>query len=188
MVGGKWTTFRSFAEQTADIVLKELGRKRVCDTIGLAIGGGAGFPKNASDLEAELVARHGISVERAAWLVDAYGTRAREALGFCLGRDDDVPLDGAGVLTGAEIAFLCRTEFVVGLEDMLLRRTPLSIRGDVSSATITAVAGIMATELGWTPERKAREIETFIRDLADYHGVSREALERRTRDRSDVCA
>jgi glycerol-3-phosphate dehydrogenase len=71
---------------------------------------------------------------------------------------------------------------------MLLRRTPLSIRGDVSSATITAVAGIMATELGWTPERKAREIETFIRDLADYHGVSREALERRTRDRSDVCA
>jgi glycerol-3-phosphate dehydrogenase len=188
MVGGKWTTFRAFAEQTADVVLQELGRQRMRDTIGLAIGGGANFPGNASALEADLVTRHGIAAERATWLADAYGTLASEVLDFCLGRDDDLPLDSACLMTAAEIVFLCRTEFVVGLEDMLLRRTPLSIRGDVSTAVIDRVAGIMAAELEWTPERKAREIETFIRDLAYYHGVSRETLEQRTRDRSKVCA
>lgn len=90
-------------------------------------------------------------------------------------------------MTAAEIAYLARTEFVVGLEDMLLRRTPLSIRGDVSTALVERVAAVMATELGWSLERKAREIETFIRDLAKYHGVTREMLDRRTRDRSNAC-
>jgi glycerol-3-phosphate dehydrogenase len=187
MVGGKWTTFRAFAEQTADVVLAELGRKRVCDTIDLAIGGGAGFPKGAKHLETELMARHGIGADRAAWLADAYGTRAHDVLAFCLGRNDDSPIDGACPITAAEIVFLTRCEFVVGLEDMLLRRTSLAIRGDVSAAMIERVADVMAPELGWTPQRKAREMEAFIRDLAEYHGVSREMLDRRTRDRSNAC-
>ena len=37
----------------------------------------------------------------------------------------------------------------------------------------------MAAELGWDEDRTRREIETFTGDLADYHGVSREMLERR---------
>ncbi|MCV3211225.1 glycerol-3-phosphate dehydrogenase/oxidase [Mesorhizobium sp. YC-39] len=187
MVGGKWTTFRAFAEQAADVVLEELGRVRARGTIGLAIGGGDGFPKDPRELETALVARHGISVERAAWLVDAYGTRADGLLGFCLGRPDDVPLDGTCCVTSAEIAFLARNELVVGLEDMLLRRTPLAIRGDVSTALIGSVATAMAKELGWSVERQAREVATVIRNLAKYHGVSLEMLERRTRDRSNTC-
>jgi len=181
MIGGKWTTFRAFAEQTADVVLNELGRPRLTDTIGLPIGGGAGFPKNPADLVAELAGR-GIAWQRAAWLADAYGTRARAVLDFCLGRSDDVPLAPGGVITAAEIVFLTRTERVVGLEDMLLRRTPLSIRGDVSMAIIAAAAAAMAGELGWDDERRAAEIDDFVRDLADYHGVSREMLQRRDGD------
>ncbi len=187
MVGGKWTTFRAFAQQTADTVLAEFGRERVCDTIGLAIGGGAHFPANADDLRADLVARHGIGDGRAAWLAEVYGTRASDVLAFCLGRDDDKPLAADCAMTAAEIAFLARTELVVGLEDMLLRRTPLSIKGEVSTGIIERVATIMADELGWSPERKNCEIEYFISGLADFHGVSRETLERRTRDRSKSC-
>jgi glycerol-3-phosphate dehydrogenase len=187
MVGGKWTTFRAFAEQAADVVLEELGRARIRDTIGLAIGGGAGFPKDPRELETGLVARHGISVERAAWLADAYGTRADDLLDFCLGRSDDVPLDGTCCVTPAEIAFLARNELVVGLEDMLLRRTPLAIRGEVSTALIDSVATAMAKELGWNAERQAQEVATVIENLATYHGVSLEMLEQRTRDRSNIC-
>jgi glycerol-3-phosphate dehydrogenase len=186
MIGGKWTTFRAFAEQTADVVLKELGRPRLTDTIGLPIGGGADFPKNPADLVADLVARHGIGWQRAAWLADAYGTHAHAVAAFCTGRADDVPLAGDCVITAAEIVWLTRTEWVVGLEDMLLRRTPLSIRGDVSMVIIAAVAEAMAGELGWDDERQAREIESFVGDLADFHGVSREMLERRNRDGRDA--
>lgn len=187
MVGGKWTTFRAFAEQATDVVVEELDHKRTRDTIGLAIGGGANFPKDPGELETALVAHHGISAERAAWLVDAYGTRAEDVLGFCLGRPDDVPVDGACRITSAEIAFLARSELVVRLEDMLLRRTPLAIRGDISTALIETVATAMAGELGWNVEQQAAEVAAVIRNLADYHGVSLEMLEQRTRDRSNLC-
>ena len=188
MVGGKWTTFRAFAEQTADAVLAELGRQRVQDTLGLAIGGGAGFPKLAADLERDLSDRHGISRDRAAHLVDAYGTRADEVLGFCLSRDDDEPLDQACLVTAAEIVFLIRHELVVELGDLLLRRTSLAIRGDVSTALIHRVAEIAAPELGWDDARARLEAEAFIEELDQYHGVSREMLEQRTRERSLTCA
>ena len=84
--------------------------------------------------------------------------------------------------------FLVRNEFVVGLEDVLLRRTPLAIRGDISSGVIERVAEIMAGELGWNRDRTEHEVETFIADLGNYHGVSRETLNKRTQDRSLTCA
>jgi glycerol-3-phosphate dehydrogenase len=188
MVGGKWTTFRAFAQEAADAVLAELGHRRTQDTLGLAIGGGAGFPKLASDLERDLSERHEIGHDRAAHLADAYGTRADEVLRFCLGRDDDEALDRACPITAAEIVFLVRHEFVVELSDLLLRRTSLAIRGEVSTALIQRIANIAATELGWNQTRARREVEAFIEELDQYHGVSREMLERRTRDRSKACA
>ena len=84
--------------------------------------------------------RHGIGAARAAYLADLYGTRAEDVLAFCLGRDDDEPLDGDCPTTAAEILFLVRNEFVVRLEDVLMRRTPLVIRGDVSTAIVDRVA------------------------------------------------
>ena len=183
MVGGKWTTFRAFAEQTADEVLAVLGRARVTSTLALPIGGGAAFPKSPGALEVALVERYGIDGHRAVHLVDVYGTRAGEVLDFCLGRDDDWPLKASCQTTGAEIAFLAHNEFVCGLGDILLRRTPLSIRGDVSAVLVQRVAYVLAAELGWDEDWTRREIETFTCDLSDYHGVSREMLERRDRER-----
>ncbi|MDO9307132.1 MAG: glycerol-3-phosphate dehydrogenase C-terminal domain-containing protein, partial [Mesorhizobium sp.] len=184
MVGGKWTTFRAFAEQAADEVMTELGHERVASTLSLPIGGGAGFPQAADTFEVALVERHGIDRRRAAHLVDIYGTRAEEVLAFCRGREDDRPLAPSCQVTGAEIAFLARTEYVHCLGDILLRRTPLSIRGDVSSGLVQGVAEALAAEFGWDDDRTRREIETFTGDLADYHGVSREMLGRRDRERA----
>jgi glycerol-3-phosphate dehydrogenase len=184
MVGGKWTTFRAFAEQAADEVLAALGTKRSASTLHLAIGGGAGFPKQPGALEAALAERHGIATGRAAHLVDVYGTRAGDVLAFCLARPDDQPLRAEGHITTAEIAFLARHEFVHSLGDMLLRRTPLSIRGDVSAALVRGVAAVLAAELGWDEDRTRCEIDTFNSDLADYHGVSGDMLERRDHERT----
>jgi glycerol-3-phosphate dehydrogenase len=38
MVGGKWTTFRAFAEQTSDLVMRRLGVERTASTKNLKIG------------------------------------------------------------------------------------------------------------------------------------------------------
>jgi glycerol-3-phosphate dehydrogenase len=188
MVGGKWTTFRAFAEQTADAVLAELDRKRVTDTLELAIGGGNGFPDDREKLELELVQDYGIGRDRAVYLADAYGTRAHAVLTFCRSRSDDEPLGGTIPVTAAEIVFLIRREFVLGLSELLLRRTPLAITGEISHVIISNVAAIVAAELGWDASRTARETQAFVEELGQYYGVSREMLDQRTRERSLACA
>ena len=185
LVGGKWTTFRAFAEQTADAVLAELDVPRKTGTLDMAIGGGAGFSAGHAG---ELVERYGIPDERAAYLADLYGTRAGEVLAFCAGRDDDIALDGLCQTTAAEIAFLVQRECVCRLGDILLRRTPLAIRGEVSGALIDSVAAILAAEAGWDEEKTRREVGDFRAELEAFHGVSGEMLERRTRDRRNACA
>jgi len=44
LVGGKWTTFRAFAEKTTDLVLGRLGQVRELSTAGVKIGGGHDYP------------------------------------------------------------------------------------------------------------------------------------------------
>jgi glycerol-3-phosphate dehydrogenase len=183
MVGGKWTTFRAFAEQAADAVLAELGHARTTSTLTLAIGGGADFPGDADGLVAAVANDFGIEVGRAAHVVDLYGTRAHDVLRFCRDRRDDQPLVAGSALTGAEIAFLARHEGVVHLGDVFLRRTPLAIRGDVSNTLVERVAAVLAAELGWDDSRTRHEVATFTAELSDYYGVSRAALERRDHER-----
>lgn len=187
MVGGKWTTFRAFAEQTADVVLEALGRSRTAVTLDLAIGGGRDFT-NAADLEAELADAFGVSSARAAHLVDAYGTRASEVMRFCAAREDDRPLVPGSVVTAAEIVFLVRHELVTRLGDIVMRRTALAITGAIDSGLIDAIASAAGVELGWDGRRRRAEIDDLMSELETYHGVSRETLDRRTTKRSARCA
>jgi glycerol-3-phosphate dehydrogenase len=179
MIGGKWTTFRAFAEQTADAVLDFLGRARVSDTRGLPIGGGAGFPQEPGVLEKRVVSQYQVSAARASWLVDLYGTRVDEVLPFCQSRADDIPLDKDIDLTAAEVVYLARHENVVTLADLVLRRLPLAITGLISSRRLEALAGVLAGELGWTAEERQRQVAALVHDLQTYHGVSADMLAQR---------
>lgn len=184
MVGGKWTTFRAFAEQTADMALEELGAARVLDTLSLPICGGAGMPSEPEMLEAELVERFGIDQSRACHLVDLYGTRARVVMTFCSARNDDIALDAATPITQAEIAFLIRHECALRLSDLVLRRTPLAITGVLNHNHIEKIAACAALELGWSDQRRADEVRDLIEELEAYYGVTRTMLERRNQPRS----
>ena len=179
MVGGKWTTFRAFAEQTADAVLEALGKPRLADTLGLPIGGGTDFPQSSGELEARLVEHFSISGARAGRLVDLYGTRARSVLEFCTGRVDDVPLDNGTTLTAAELVYIIAHEHVAKLPDLVLRRLPLAITGAVSARRIAAIADIAAAELGWNEAERDRQIGQLTHDLQTYHSVSAEMLAQR---------
>ena len=187
MVGGKWTTFRAFAEQTADDVLAALGRDRKEETLDLAIGGGRGFT-DAAALADDLCGQFGVSEARAAHLVDSYGTRAIEVMEICAGREDDRPLGAGTELTAAEIGFLVQHEYAETLGDIVMRRTSLAITGAVDAALIEAVAAAAGKALGWDEARERAEIDDLVSELEAYHGVSRETLDRRTQERSAPCA
>ena len=187
MVGGKWTTFRAFAEQAADAVLAALDRPRKTGTQHLSIGGGRGFA-DPERLERDLADEFGVTAKRAAHLVDAYGTRARDVLEFCGARSDDRPLGPGSEVTAAEIVFLVRREYAVRLADLVMRRTSLAITGAIDAGLIEAIATAAGKELGWSDDRRRAEVGDLVSELEIYHGVSRETLDRRTKERIAQCA
>lgn len=171
MVGGKWTTFRAFAEQATDAVLGELGVPRRRDSHALAIGGGKDFPADRDDLVRRYAERFDLDEIRAAHLVDHYGTAGETVQACCAERGDDAPLAPGCAYTVAEIDYLARNEQVVHLGDLALRRTDLAITGQLSPAVLDALAEAAGAALGWSKERIAREQAALMDELADYHGV-----------------
>jgi glycerol-3-phosphate dehydrogenase len=183
MIGGKWTTFRACAAQASDLVLAEIGERRRLDTGTVPIGGGAGFPGQA-ELARSLRDRFGISTDRAEHLVDLYGSRAEQVMAHCAGATTDAPLAGDLAMTEAEIVWLIRTERVVHLADIVLRRTPLAITGRIDSALLQGIAAIAAAELGWSNDRTRRECNAVTAELDEFHGVSPQHLDTRSKNRS----
>lgn len=188
MIGGKWTTFRAFAEQTADEVLAELGCQRKRSTLDLAIGGGAAFPANAASLEASLASEFSISAERATHIANHYGTDGRVVLRFCQARDDDKPIGAGTDYTAAEIAYLAQYEYAETVSDIVLRRTSLAIRGLLDAEIIDAVCGIFGRERALSPEEMAKQREALVEDLTIYHGVADERLAGSDKNWSMECA
>lgn len=85
MIGGKWTTFRSFGEMAADMVLKRLAQSRRIDTTERAIGGGRAFPKDRASWIEKLATTTELSSARIASLFKRYGTDAAEIARFITG-------------------------------------------------------------------------------------------------------
>ena len=161
LVGGKWTTFRASAENLADHVLAVLRAPRRTSTKGLAIGGGTDYPKTPRRRLAWIAARAGggVARERVAELLDRYGTRAEEVLAAISADSTDAPLVGAPEYSTAEIAHLARTEGVVHLDDLLMRRTSVAFTGGATAEAVRAVAEAAADALGWDAARVEDEIE-----------------------------
>jgi glycerol-3-phosphate dehydrogenase len=166
MVGGKWTTYRAFAEETVELVLADLGLSRQASTRDLPIGGGAG---HSDHLAADLVTQLGLNRDRAAHLVDLYGARAATVAAFCV--KDDRTLPGVPMSEG-EVIWAVRHEQALHLADVLQRRSPLAIRGLLTLPLVTAIAQVMATECGWSEDQTQTEITRFLSGLITWHGVT----------------
>lgn len=173
LVGGKWTTFRSLAEQATDEVLRLLGRTRTRSTEGLAIGGGAKLPSDGASTE-RFVQRvqedSGVSRARATELVQRYGSHARTLAGH-FARHGDLPLRHAPGYTVAEVHHLCRETAVVHLSDLVMRRTLLAILGHIDDAVLAEMADVCAEALGWSPARRREELRSCARTLRERHHV-----------------
>jgi len=179
LVGGKWTTFRGFAEEVADTVLSRLGRPRTISTRDLPIGGGRAFPKDERERAFwidERAARAGISKARADQLLARYGTTADLMLSHQSEWTDADSLPDAGDYSLAEIDWIARNEMVVHLADIVMRRTTLAISGKLTTRDLQAIAGVAAQALGWDAERIADELAATSAMLARDHGVLPDAL------------
>jgi glycerol-3-phosphate dehydrogenase len=171
LVGGKWTTFRSLSEHAADDVLNLLGRTRARSTESLPIGGGASFPCGQPALDAlvdHMVLTCGVNRRRALDLVNRHGSKAVE-LAARFATESDMPLRHTPGHSFAEIAHLCRDTGVMHLTDLVIRRTLLAIRGQVTQASLVELAEVAGHVLGWDAARRHHEVQSCAATLRDGH-------------------
>ena len=161
LIGGKWTTFRAFSEQAADLVLARLGKARARSTEDLAIGGGRDYPAGNAGEDSfvqNLAVSHQLDRERARTLFARYGTSAAAVASFAA-TVRDAPLVSLPGYSSGELAYICSRERVRRLADLLLRRTSIAMEGLLGDRVIEEVGRIVAAALGWDAERSAREQE-----------------------------
>ncbi len=173
LVGGKWTTFRAFAEQVADRILETLERPRIRQTRALAIGGGRGFPSDPTARDAWLDAleqRIRLPRTRLETLLERYGTRAT-SIAVHEAATATPRIAGAPDHSEAELDWVARNEHVEHLEDLIMRRTLLAITGQLTRAGLDQTARIAARALGWDASRTEAEVEQVIERLSGRHGV-----------------
>lgn len=176
LVGGKWTTFRALSEHMTNDVLEILGKRRTVSTAGLAIGGGADFPKTVSGQKAWVMAHtgDGLSAERVEGLLTRYGTRAEEVIAH-LRAGSDQDLDSTSELSHRELAYMVEHEQIGHLIDVLIRRTSLAFRGLVTAELLRELGEILAPLLDWDGAQTQNEIEHAERVLRDWHNVELKA-------------
>ncbi len=173
LVGGKWTSFRAFAEQVTDKALVYLGKTRRKHTRDLPIGGGRGFSADSNEQKRQIdgfAAWTGLDKDLLQALYSRYGSRT-EAVASFIKRAADAPLRSLPDLTHREIAFLAFHEKTIHLDDLILRRTMLAMLGRVTKDCVEELAEVLGDSLGWSSEQKNAEAARTFRLLGDRHGV-----------------
>ncbi|WP_454228937.1 glycerol-3-phosphate dehydrogenase C-terminal domain-containing protein [Propioniciclava flava] len=107
----------------------------------------------------EIAARYGWTQERVESLSDRYGSEIDAVLAL-VHADPELgkPLQSCDWYIGAEVAFACRYEGALHLEDIFIQRVRLnSTTPDRGIAAIEETAAIAAPILGWDEEKAAHE-------------------------------
>jgi glycerol-3-phosphate dehydrogenase len=71
----------------------------------------------------------------------------------------------------SEIAALARQEQVVSLADLVFRRTPIAIAGQLSIPAVKELGRIVGDALGWTPAQIDIEVEATLSAARDKFGI-----------------
>jgi glycerol-3-phosphate dehydrogenase len=164
IAGGKYTTYRVMAADAVDAAAGELLKRAAPScTDRVPLLGADGFFAMENQLEA-LAGEYGLHPYRVRHLLDRYGSLIRDVLEPGLGEPALLAtVPGAPDYLLAEIRYAVTHEGALHLEDVLTRRTRISIeyphRGVESAA---AVAALMGRTLGWSSERQASEVENYL--------------------------
>ncbi len=164
VAGGKLTTYRRMAADVMDRVTAkwpdQTARKRP-PTDREPLPGGE---SEALKLFQQEVTALGLSADTAAYLVELYGSEAvaiarlaSEEPAYAARLHPDHPS------IAAETIFICQREMVRRLDDVLIRRMDLYYETDDRGVQAAdAVATLMATVLGWSPEHREAEVKRYL--------------------------
>jgi glycerol-3-phosphate dehydrogenase len=168
VAGGKYTTYRVMAADAIDEAARTLdARVPPSCTAELPLTGADGYRALWNQRRA-LAVTSGVHVARVEHLLNRYGSCVHELLDMI--RADPslgAPLPGADDYLAAEARYAVTHEGARHVDDVLTRRTRISIEAwDRGVSAAPVVAGLMADALGWGEEEKKREIELYLARVA----------------------
>jgi len=197
IAGGKLTTYRVMGKDAVDAAahsLRTTTNAVVPDSITdrVPLLGAEGYEARANQRVA-LARRAGVHVSRIDHLLGRYGGLVDDLVELLSRRPDlAAPLAGADDYLAAEVVYAVTHEGAQHLDDVLVRRTRISIETfDRGVAAARPVAELMAAELAWPAERIAEEVDHYLRRveaerLSQLKATDQEADEARVRPRHPV--
>jgi glycerol-3-phosphate dehydrogenase len=172
IAGGKLTTYRVMARDAVDAAAHSLGTTtnltlRPSITHRVPLLGADGY-ETRTNQRVHLARRSGLHVARIDHLLGRYGDLVDDLTALVAARPDLAePLDGAEDYLTAEIVYAVTHEGARHLDDVLTRRTRISIETfDRGVRAAPTAARLMAAELGWSDARTDEEIDHYLRRVA----------------------
>ena len=167
IAGGKYTTYRVMAADAVDAAAQDLGPIKESVTEVTPLVGADGYAAMLN-LKHEIAAESGLPEWRIEHLLNRYGSKLYDVL--ALSKDDESllePVTNADEYLRCEIAYAVTDEGAMHLEDVLARRTRMSIETKHRGVDAAAeVADIIAPILGWTQEQRDAEVESYTERVA----------------------
>ncbi|MEU6624753.1 glycerol-3-phosphate dehydrogenase/oxidase [Streptomyces litmocidini] len=173
VAGGKYTTYRVMAKDAVDEAVHGLGpgasparsawgRVAPCVTEDTPLLGAEGY-RALWNARARIAARTGLHVVRIEHLLNRYGSLTEEVLDL-VEADPSLgePLAAAEDYLRAEIVYAASHEGARHLDDVLTRRTRISIETfDRGTLSARECAELMAPVLGWDERQIEKEVEHY---------------------------
>jgi glycerol-3-phosphate dehydrogenase len=164
ITGGKMTTYRRMAVDAVDRIAGELDVDVRSRTRWIRLGSRKLGPLTAA--VTRRCERLGVSPGTATNLVRCYGERAMEVLDLTAETDLTGSLSEGHPALAAEAVYAVRAEMAVHLNDVLARRTRLALTDRSAGLGAGSMAAdVMADELGWGTEERARQIAAHRADV-----------------------
>src|SRR4051794_18171339 len=168
IAGGKLTTYRVMARDAVDVATRTLqpllGDVRPSITDRVLLLGAQGFEARTNQRVA-LARSSGLPVARIDHLLGRYGGLVDEVLAI-VARDPALgePLDGTADYLAGEVVYAVTHEGARHLDDVLTRRTRISIETfDRGTTSARPAAALMAAVLGWDASRVGEEVDHYLR-------------------------
>ncbi len=169
IAGGKYTTYRVMAADVIDAAVADAGLHWVppSRTGRLPLLGARGLAALAADRD-ELARAHRLPVQQVDRLLHRYGTLVTDLLALAQARPGlREPVPGAPDHLAAEIYYAAAAEGALHLDDVLTRRTRISVQtGHRGVDSAEAVAALVAPVLGWDHRDIRREVTHYLARVA----------------------
>src|SRR5690606_10772655 len=167
VAGGKFTTYRVMAKDAIDEAVAALdGEVPRSITEEIALLGAEGY-RAAWNKRGKIARAFGVHRVRVEHLLNRYGTMTDELLDLIRSRPElNASLPGADDYLEAEVVYAATHEGALHLDDVLVRRTRISIEAwDRGVEAAPIAARLMGEVLGWSEAEVQRELAVYLKHV-----------------------